>query len=72
MRRQDKRARRLMRLRQLMCVLAGLMAINAGALTLLRGNLHYQNYVYAWVFDPFALVVGAVFIAFAIRLGKHE
>ena len=48
------------------------MVINAGALTVLRVKLHYQNHVYAWVFAPFALLVGAVFIAFAIRLGNQE
>jgi hypothetical protein len=61
-----------MLLRQLMLVLVGLMVINAGTLSLLQGELHYQNYRRAWVFAPFSLLLGALAIVLAIRLRKRK
>ncbi len=47
--------------------LIGFGILAFGALTLLAGSLHYTNFWGGLVFAPFALVIGALFINFAVR-----
>ena len=48
-------------------IFAGFGIFAFGALTLLAGSLHYTNFWGGLVFAPFALVIGALFINFAVR-----
>jgi hypothetical protein len=46
---------------------AGAVVMGLGVMTLLQGNLHYQNSWHAPVFAPFAIVVGALCLFVAAR-----
>jgi hypothetical protein len=48
----------------------GVLVMGFGAVTLLSGKLHYQNYWHGPVFAPFALFVGVLIIVVAIK-GKR-
>jgi hypothetical protein len=48
----------------------GVLVMGFGAVTLLSGKLHYQNYWHGPVFAPFALFVGMLIIVVAIK-GKR-
>ena len=51
---------------------AGFWIVILGATTLLLGRLHYPNYWGGAVFAPFALIVGILAIAFAIRIRRRR
>jgi len=43
-----------------------------GFVTLLLGQLHYKNYWGGAVFAPFALLIGVIAVAFAIRVRRRR
>jgi hypothetical protein len=43
-----------------------------GFVTLLLGQLHYKNYWGGAVFAPFALLIGVIAVAFAIRARRRR
>jgi hypothetical protein len=45
----------------------GVLVMGFGAVTLLSGKLHYQNYWHGPVFAPFAVFVGVLIIVVAIK-----
>jgi hypothetical protein len=49
---------------------AGALVMALGVVTLLQGELHYQNYWHGSVFAPFAVVVGALILFVAMKGGR--
>jgi hypothetical protein len=72
MKRRDTKWRGLKPLQRLGIGFIGLVISGTGIATLLQGRLHFQDYRGLVVFAPFSLVVGALVIVMAIRLGKRE
>ena len=50
----------------------GLWIFILGFVTLLLGQLHYKNYWGDAVFAPFALLIGVIAVAFAIRARRRR
>ena len=50
----------------------GLWIFILGFVTLLLGRLHYRNYWGGAVFAPFALLIGVIAVAFAIRIRRRH
>jgi hypothetical protein len=50
----------------------GLWIFILGFGTLLLGYLHYRNYWGGAVFAPFALLIGVIAVAFAVRIGRRR
>jgi hypothetical protein len=70
--RRDTKRRGLKPLQRLGIGTIGLMISGTGIVTLLQGRLHFQDYRGLVVFAPFSLMVGALFIAMAVKLGKRQ
>jgi hypothetical protein len=66
---------RFTRFQRLVLASIGAAMIAGGVATLFSGGLLFHfavGHPLGWIFAPFALIVGALFILFAIRLGKQE
>jgi lipid-A-disaccharide synthase-like uncharacterized protein len=50
----------------------GLWIFILGFVTLLLGQMHYKNYWGGAVFAPFALLIGVIAVAFAIRVRRRR
>jgi heme A synthase len=50
----------------------GVIFVLPGILALVQGRSHYEDYRGLLVFAPFSLLLGAVMIFFALRVGKQK
>jgi hypothetical protein len=68
----NKASQQVWRKGALLMGFVGLWIFILGFVTLLLGQLHYKNYWGGAVFAPFALLIGVIAVAFAIRVRRRR
>jgi nucleoside permease NupC len=68
----NKASQQVWRKGALLMGFVGLLIFILGFVTLLLGQLHYKNYWGGAVFAPFALLIGVIAVAFAIRVRRRR
>ena len=51
---------------------SGILVAALGVVTLALGKLHYDNYRGGAVFAPFAILLGALILFVAVKMGKQQ